>query len=74
MTAAAAPPPAVLFKMSQIGFHVAHTYGLSETFGPSTICAWKPKWDNLPQETQAKLNTRQGVRYTALEHLDVVDT
>ncbi|KAI7732173.1 hypothetical protein M8C21_018455 [Ambrosia artemisiifolia] len=43
MTAGAAPPPAVLFKMSQIGFRVAHTYGLSETFGPSTICAWKPE-------------------------------
>ncbi|KAI7732171.1 hypothetical protein M8C21_018453 [Ambrosia artemisiifolia] len=74
MTAGAAPPPAVLFKMSQIGFRVAHTYGLSETFGPSTICAWKPEWDQLPPETQAKLNARQGVPYTALEHLDVVDT
>ncbi|KAF5823998.1 putative acid--thiol ligase [Helianthus annuus] len=74
MTAGAAPPPAVLFKMSQIGFRVAHTYGLSETFGPSTICAWKPEWDNLPPETQAKLNARQGVPYTTLEHLDVVDT
>lgn len=74
MTAGAAPPPPVLFKMSQNGFRVAHTYGLSETYGPSTICAWKPEWDNLPPETQAKLNARQGVPYTALEGLDVVDT
>ncbi|KAM0065806.1 putative acid--thiol ligase [Helianthus debilis subsp. tardiflorus] len=74
MTAGAAPPPSVLFKMSQNGFRVTHTYGLSETYGPSTICAWKPEWDHLPPETQAKLNARQGVPYTALEHLDVVDT
>ncbi|KAK9058884.1 hypothetical protein SSX86_023728 [Deinandra increscens subsp. villosa] len=74
MTAGAAPPPAVLFKMSQNGFRVAHTYGLSETYGPSTICAWKPEWDHLPHEAQAKLNARQGVPYTALECLDVVDT
>lgn len=74
MTAGAAPPPSVLFAMSQKGFHVAHTYGLSETYGPSTICAWKPEWDSLPPEQQARLNARQGVRYTALEGLDVVST
>lgn len=74
MTAGAAPPPSVLSKMSQNGFRVTHTYGLSETYGPSTVCAWKPEWDNLPPETQAKLNARQGVPYTALEGLDVVDT
>ncbi|KAI3737999.1 hypothetical protein L2E82_28017 [Cichorium intybus] len=74
MTAGAAPPPAILFKMSQNGFRVTHTYGLSETYGPSTICAWKPEWDNLPPETQAKLNTRQGVSSSALEVLEVVDT
>ncbi|KVH99804.1 acetate/butyrate--CoA ligase AAE7, peroxisomal [Cynara cardunculus var. scolymus] len=74
MTAGAAPPPSVLFKMSQNGFRVTHTYGLSETYGPSTICAWKPEWDHLPAETQAKLNSRQGVPYTALEGLEVVDT
>ncbi|KAJ0687529.1 putative acid--thiol ligase [Helianthus annuus] len=61
MTAGAAPPPSVLFKMSQNGFRVTHTYGLSETYSLSTICAWKPEWDLLPPETQAKLNARQGV-------------
>ncbi|KAE8714220.1 Acetate/butyrate--CoA ligase AAE7, peroxisomal [Hibiscus syriacus] len=74
MTAGAAPPPAVLFAMSRKGFRVTHTYGLSETYGPSTICAWKPEWDSLPDETQALLNSRQGVRYTTLERLDVIDT
>ncbi|KAL9161250.1 hypothetical protein ABFS82_07G008200 [Erythranthe guttata] len=73
MTAGAAPPPSVLSAMSKQGFRVTHTYGLSETFGPSTICAWKPEWDRLPPETQARLNARQGVRYTALEGLEVVN-
>lgn len=67
-------PPSVLYAMSQQGFRVAHTYGLSETYGPSTICAWKPEWDSLPPEDQARLNSRQGVRYVALEGLDVVNT
>ncbi|CAI9118619.1 OLC1v1020211C1 [Oldenlandia corymbosa var. corymbosa] len=74
MTAGAAPPPSVLAAMSQRGFRVTHTYGLSETYGPSTICVWKPEWDLLPSETQARLNARQGVPYVGLESLDVVDT
>ncbi|KAF2308280.1 hypothetical protein GH714_039893 [Hevea brasiliensis] len=72
-TAGAAPPPSLLFAMSEKGFHVTHTYGLSETYGPSTVCAWKPEWDLLPPIEQARLRARQGVRYTGLEGLDVVD-
>ncbi|KAB1213868.1 Acetate/butyrate--CoA ligase AAE7, peroxisomal [Morella rubra] len=72
-TAGSAPPPSVLFAMSQKGFRVTHTYGLSETYGPSTVNAWKPEWDSLPPVTQARLNARQGVRYVGLEGLDVVD-
>lgn len=74
MTAGAAPPLSVLSAMLQRGFRVAHTYGLSETYGPSTICAWKPEWDSLPPEAQARMNSRQGVRYVGLEGLDVVDS
>lgn len=73
MTAGAAPPPSVLFAMSKQGFKVAHTYGLSETYGPSTICAWKPEWDSLEPIHQARMNARQGVRYVGLESLDVVN-
>ncbi|KAI9084258.1 hypothetical protein K1719_033765 [Acacia pycnantha] len=72
-TAGAAPPPSVLRAMSELGFRVTHTYGLSETFGPSTLCAWKPEWDSLPPETRSRLNARQGVRYVGLEGLDVVN-
>lgn len=72
-TAGAAPPPSLLFAMSEKGFRVTHTYGLSETYGPSTVCAWKPEWESLPPIKQARLNARQGVRYIGLEGLDVVD-
>lgn len=73
-TAGAAPPPSVILEMSRRGFRVTHTYGLSETYGPSTICAWKPEWESLPLEEQARFNARQGVRYIGLEGLDVVST
>ncbi|KAJ4817161.1 AMP-dependent synthetase and ligase family protein [Rhynchospora pubera] len=73
MTAGAAPPPSVLAAMSRLGFRVTHTYGLSETYGPSTVCAWKPEWGLLPADERARLHARQGVRYIGLECLDVVD-
>jgi len=73
MTAGAAPPASLLAAMSRLGFRVTHTYGLSETYGPSTVCTWKPEWDKLPPETQARLSARQGVRYIGLEGLDIVD-
>ncbi|XXG80456.1 hypothetical protein AAC387_Pa09g1316 [Persea americana] len=73
-TAGAAPPPSVLAAMRENGFRVTHTYGLSETYGPSTVCTWKAEWDSLPIETQARLNARQGVRYIGLEGLDVVNS
>lgn len=73
MTAGAAPPPSVLAAMSHLGFRVTHTYGLSETYGPSTVCTWKPEWDQLPADERASLHARQGVRYIGLECLDVVD-
>ncbi|KAF8041674.1 hypothetical protein BT93_A0314 [Corymbia citriodora subsp. variegata] len=72
MTAGAAPPPSVLSAMSQKGFRVTHVYGLTESSGPSTVCVWKPEWDSLPPEHQARLHARQGVRGTMLDVLDVV--
>lgn len=72
MTAGAAPPITVLEKMETEGFQVTHTYGLTETYGPSTICAWKSEWDALPLQERARIKARQGVRYTGLEGLDIV--
>ena len=73
MTAAAPPPATVLENMAKEGFRVTHVYGLTETYGPATICAWKPEWDSLSSGEQAAMNARQGVRYHALQGLDVID-
>jgi fatty-acyl-CoA synthase len=73
MTAAAPPPAAVLQRMEASGFHMTHVYGLTETYGPAVMCAWKSEWDGLDDEARAKKKSRQGVRYHVLEGLDVMD-
>ncbi len=72
-TAAAPPPEAVLAAMKDAGFNVTHLYGLTETYGPSVVNDWDACWDSLDGAKQASLKARQGVRYLALEALDVVD-
>jgi fatty-acyl-CoA synthase len=72
-TAAAPPPAAVLKAMRDAGFEVTHLYGLTEVYGPSVVNDWKDEWNVLAAETQAHLKARQGVRYQALEGLDVMD-
>ncbi len=73
MTAAAPPPAAVLAAMEAMGFRVTHVYGLTETYGPAVICAWHEQWNELSVDGKAQKNARQGVRYHALEGLDVCD-
>jgi len=73
MTAAAAPPPAILEAMARLNFKVTHAYGLTEVYGPAVICAWHEEWDLLPITEQAEMKSRQGVRYPMLEELVVAD-
>ncbi|XAR64258.1 hypothetical protein NMG60_11024529 [Bertholletia excelsa] len=73
MVGGAPPPPRVLFKMEELGFGVIHSYGLTETYGPGTICAWKPEWNSLPPATRAKIKARQGLQHLGLEEVDVKD-
>jgi fatty-acyl-CoA synthase len=73
MTAAAPPPAAVLQRMEASGFHMTHVYGLTETYGPAVMCAWKPQWDAQPAEERARLKSRQGVPYHVLEDIQVMD-
>ncbi|OED35323.1 acyl-CoA synthetase [Chromatiales bacterium (ex Bugula neritina AB1)] len=73
MTAAAPPPATILQAMEDRGFHMTHVYGLTETYGPAVMCAWKTQWDELPAMERARLKSRQGVRYQVLEGLDVID-
>ncbi len=72
-TAAAPPPERVLFDMNKIGFNVTHLYGLTETYGPAVVNDWHQGWSDLDSSEQARLKARQGVRYHALESLDVID-
>jgi 3-(methylthio)propionyl---CoA ligase len=72
-TAAAPPPAAVLAAMKEAGFDVTHLYGLTETYGPAVVNDWRDSWDELDGAEQAALKSRQGVRYHALEGLEVID-
>lgn len=73
MTAAAPPPATTLSKIQAQGFNVTHAYGLTETYGPAVMCAWKSEWDDEPIEKQAYLKARQGVNYHMLEDLCIMD-
>ncbi|MBX9908848.1 MAG: acyl-CoA synthetase [Beijerinckiaceae bacterium] len=72
-TAAAPPPEAVLAAMAKAGFEVTHLYGLTEIYGPAVVNDWNSDWNALPAAEQAALKARQGVRYPALEELEVLD-
>jgi fatty-acyl-CoA synthase len=72
-TGGAAPPSAVIAAMESMGFRVTHLYGLTESFGPATLCAWQEPWDGLALPERAALMARQGVRYPTLEGLMVAD-
>ncbi|KAG6489775.1 butanoate--CoA ligase AAE1-like [Zingiber officinale] len=73
MTGAAPPPPHVMSKMEELGFHITHAYGLTETYGPATVCTWKPEWDALPLEERVRLKARQGLHHIGMEEVDVKD-
>ena len=73
MTGGAAPPSAVIEAMESNGFRVTHAYGLTETYGPNTVCAWQPEWEQLPLSDRTRQMARQGVRYLTSEDLMVAD-
>jgi 3-(methylthio)propionyl---CoA ligase len=72
-TGGAAPPSAVIAAMEKMGFNVTHLYGLTESYGPATLCAWQEAWEGMPPEERAVRMARQGVRYPTLEDLQVAD-
>jgi fatty-acyl-CoA synthase len=73
VTAAAPPPEAVLAAMAEAGFNVTHVYGLTEVYGPAVVNEWQPHWSELDAGKRAQLKARQGVRYSALEDLTVMN-
>jgi fatty-acyl-CoA synthase len=73
MVAAAAPPAAMIEGMDRMGFDLTHVYGLTEVYGPATVCAKQPEWAALDVGERATKNGRQGVRYPMAEAVKVLD-
>ncbi|ONG38464.1 acyl-CoA synthetase [Alkanindiges hydrocarboniclasticus] len=73
MVAGAAPPAAIIEGMARMGFHITHTYGLTETYGPAALCAKQDDWEALDIAGQAERNSRQGVPYHLQDAMRVLD-
>jgi len=73
MVAGAAPPAAMIEGMERLGFDLTHVYGLTEVYGPATVCAKQPQWSDLDVGERAARNGRQGVRYPMEEAVAVLD-
>ena len=72
-TAAAPPSPTALARAERMGFSIVHVYGLTETYGPYSVCQWQHQWDGLDQEQRARLRARQGVGMIQAERMRVVE-
>jgi fatty-acyl-CoA synthase len=73
VTAGAPPSPRIIQAMEEKGATITHVYGLTETYGPHTICAWNPGWDALDVAERARLKARQGISYSVFGETRVVD-
>ncbi|HET7344041.1 MAG TPA: acyl--CoA ligase family protein [Methylomirabilota bacterium] len=71
--AGAPPSPTLLGRLKELGFRPVHVYGLTETYGPHTVCAWNAEWDRLPVEEMAAKAARQGQGYVMFDLVRVVD-
>ena len=73
MVAAAPPSPTLFARMDELNFRVIHVYGLTETYGPTTICPEQEEWRSLPAAERARLLSRQGQAYPSSDLVRVVD-
>jgi fatty-acyl-CoA synthase len=72
-TGGAAPPSTVIARMEEMGFAVTHLYGLTESFGPATVCMWQPALDTMGLAEKSAFMARQGVNTPMLEDAAVFD-
>jgi fatty-acyl-CoA synthase len=73
VVAAAPPSPTLLQRMEELNFRVVHVYGLTETYGPITVCPEQESWRELPAKQRARLLARQGQAYPSADLVRVVD-
>ena len=73
MVAAAPPSPTLFGRLSELNFRVVHVYGLTETYGPITVCSEQDSWRDLPMDRRAQLLARQGQAYPSADLVRVVD-
>jgi fatty-acyl-CoA synthase len=73
MVAGAAPPASMIEGMERLGFDLTHVYGLTEVYGPATVCPKHEEWNALDIGERARLNARQGVRYHLERDAQVID-
>jgi fatty-acyl-CoA synthase len=73
MVAGAAPPASMIEGMERMGFDITHVYGLTEVYGPASVCAKHDDWADLDIGERARLNARQGVRYHLQQDITVLD-
>jgi fatty-acyl-CoA synthase len=73
VTAAAPPPASTLEAVQKMGFDVTHVYGLTETYGHISVCAWQDQWNELSAQEQSDLRSRQGVKFPMMEGLAVMN-
>ena len=72
-TGGAPPSPTLLAQWERIGAEISHIYGLTETYGPHTVCEWHPEWNDRDPEARARLRARQGVANVVACELRVVN-
>ena len=73
LVAGAAPSPTLLARLEELNIRAVHVYGLTETYGPQTLCVWHEDWNELPADERARLAARQGWQYTTSDAVRVVD-
>jgi fatty-acyl-CoA synthase len=73
VVAAAPPSPTLFARMDELNFRVVHVYGLTETYGPITVCPEQDEWGTLPAAERAALLARQGQAYPSADLVRVVD-
>ncbi|MDN5634106.1 MAG: long-chain-fatty-acid--CoA ligase [Brevibacterium sp.] len=72
-TMAGAPPsPTLIWQMEELNFAIVHVYGLTETYGPYTVCEWQDSWEGLDDRSRARLLSRQGVGMVQADSVRVV--